>query len=187
MKKKAFILFVVILLSELLVGCYHHDDCNPEPQSLYLDNISCEIHNKMPTYQKDSLIIHQNYLELWFEVDIKNSNLSNHLNSIFLTKTYACSPNTILVNPATTFEIRCSHDILNTKAGDVIDNNMIQYASLSPIDDIVQRINSNSYNFSTLIFKEAIISDEYLIFDISVILEDGKKISTKTIPVKIIQ
>lgn len=225
MIKKAFILFAVILLSELLIGCYN-DDCNCTGQDYYSnlnqlsstileikDTVSCYSKNdslichdtKKTIIQKENAILSQNKFQISIDFN-SNKITSTHIKTSFLSQAYACAPGKYggLITPIKTFEIRCSYDILNTKAGEIIDNDKISF-NISDYDNSsydennisvnewIQKANKSEngglyeYQSSALIFNENIISDEYLTFDISVILEDGQTISTKTIPVKIIQ
>ena len=225
MIKKAFILFAVILLSELLVGCYDNDcDCIGDNYYSNLkkisstilqvkDTVSCYSKNdslichdtKKSIVQKDSSIITQNKFQISIDFN-SNKITSTHIKASFLSQAYACAPGRYggFITPIKTFEIRCNHDILNTKAGEIIDNDKISF-NISDYDNSsydennisvnewIQKANKSEngglyeYQSSALSFNEDIISDEYLPFDISVILEDDQKFTSTTIPVKIIQ
>ena len=182
MIKKAIILCIAIMLAEVFVGCMNDDDCNSQNYRLNLIGIKSEIvqlteNTICPTTdtskcylsltkisQKDSAIIKQK--EFGITIDYQGTQKTAYRSpSIFLTQLYACVPSQYigLTVPITKLEVRCSHEILNTKAGELIDYPKLEFRDekeIISVDEWIKKVNKNYISYFHLVIKEPIISDD---------------------------
>lgn len=153
--------------------------------------------------QTDSSISKQD--SFLISIDFLTSQITQyHFNSILSSTAYACQESDYLgfQTDVKAIELKCNQNILGTKTGDLIDNSKLifnesysstgLYAKDLSVHEFIDELNNPGPGHYGPVdyfirFNEPIKSSNYIIFDISIILENDEKYTTTTIPVKIIE